>query len=525
MRPLLRRATPTLALVTALLLAVALLPGPGATGAAKTGVLDGSRSAATAREPGACEKLLSAPVEQLKGAPTRVETAAVVAAKGDLPEYCRVTGYVAPHQIRFELRLPTGSWNGGYYQTGCGGLCGNVPIEGCGTALGRGFAVAAENTGHTADSQDALWAYGDKAAKAAFGYLSPHVVSVAGKALTKIYYGRAARHAVFEGCSNGGRQGIEVASRHPEDFDGVIARDPVLHAPQVGMFYIWVTKVNRRAGGGTILPAQKLPLIHKAVVAACGGADGVIADPFRCGWDPGRIQCKPGQGSATCLTAAQVDVVRKFYAGPSDSHGRALYPVDGKLRGLPVGALQRGSELEWANPALDLISAAPGKKAVAEIFAGGFYRYLLFAKDKGPTANYLDFDFDRDPGLLDNTYFGTGSRDLRAFHRAGGRLLLIQDLADQAVPPTSTTTYYDESVAANGGGRAADSWMRLFTVPGTPHCDLVSSAPGVIDALTAMTQWITRGQAPATLTAQQFDSAGHVTGRRTLTPYRSTHHR
>ncbi|MGH3239273.1 MAG: tannase/feruloyl esterase family alpha/beta hydrolase [Spirillospora sp.] len=518
MRPLFSRA-PALALTPALLLAGALLPGAGATGASKATFTH----APSARGPEDCKALLSAPVEQLRGAPTRVETAAVVPAAGGMPEYCRVTGYVAPHQIRFELRLPTRTWNGGYYQTGCGGLCGNVPIDSCGTALARDFAVAAENTGHTAASGDALWAYGDRAAKAAFGYLSPHVVSIAGKALTGIYYRHRARHAVFEGCSNGGRQAIEVASRYPRDFDGVIARDPVLHAPQVGMFYIWITKVNRRAGGGVILPARKLPLIHKAAVAACGGTDGVITDPFRCDWDPGEIRCKTEKESESCLTAAQVDVVRKFYRGPSDSRGRALYPVDSRLRGLPVGALQRGSELEWDNPAFDLIGATPGKKTVAESNASGFYRYLLFPRDRGPRADYLDFDFDRDPGRLDNRYVGTGSRSLRAFHRAGGRLLLIQDLADQAVPPTSTTTYYDESAARNGGARATNRWMRLFAVPGTPHCDLAGSAPGVIDALTAMTRWVTRGEAPATLTARRLDGAGHVIDQRTLTPYASPH--
>ena len=41
--------------------------------------------------------------------------------------------------------LPLGDWNGRYFQTGCGGFCGAVPIASCGQALTRGFAVAAED--------------------------------------------------------------------------------------------------------------------------------------------------------------------------------------------------------------------------------------------------------------------------------------------------------------------------------------------------------------------------------------------
>ena len=65
---------------------------------------------------------------------------AFVPAAAGAPEYCDVKGYVLP-QIQFELRLPTHSWNGRYFQVGCGGYCGVVRIQDCGPALAQNFAV------------------------------------------------------------------------------------------------------------------------------------------------------------------------------------------------------------------------------------------------------------------------------------------------------------------------------------------------------------------------------------------------
>ncbi|GAA4517598.1 hypothetical protein GCM10023191_090330 [Actinoallomurus oryzae] len=55
-----------------------------------------------------------------------------------------------------------------------------------------------------------------------------------------------------------------------------------------------------------ILLAGRLPLIHRAVLAACDGLDGLkdglIGDPRRCDFDPGTLLCRAGQDPATCLS-------------------------------------------------------------------------------------------------------------------------------------------------------------------------------------------------------------------------------
>ena len=144
-------------------------------------------------------------------------------------------------------------------------------------------------------------------------------------------------------CSTGGRQGMVEAERFPNDFNGIVAIAPVINETGAGVQLLWSTVVNRDAAGKEILTAAKIPALHAAVIAACdmndGVKDGLIGDPRRCKFDPAQIQCK-GVDAPGCLTAAQVDVARKFYAGPYDSKGRALY----------TGGAQPGSELAWVGP-------------------------------------------------------------------------------------------------------------------------------------------------------------------------------
>ena len=65
---------------------------------------------------------------QMKIEAVNLLSSAEVPAKGDLPAYCRVLGYVRP-AINFEVRLPLADWNGKFYEAGCGGFCGMLDTE------------------------------------------------------------------------------------------------------------------------------------------------------------------------------------------------------------------------------------------------------------------------------------------------------------------------------------------------------------------------------------------------------------
>jgi feruloyl esterase len=71
------------------------------------------------------------PLANLRIEGTNLLSATVVPASGDLPEYCRVLGYVRP-AINFEIRLPTAGWNGKFYMAGCGAYCGKLESDNAG---------------------------------------------------------------------------------------------------------------------------------------------------------------------------------------------------------------------------------------------------------------------------------------------------------------------------------------------------------------------------------------------------------
>jgi feruloyl esterase len=85
--------------------------------------------------------------QEIPGAPTRVTSATVVAATETQPEHCLVAGYVQP-QVKFELKLPTSTWQGRYLQFGCAGYCGTISrtaFPSCRAELDGDFAIAATN--------------------------------------------------------------------------------------------------------------------------------------------------------------------------------------------------------------------------------------------------------------------------------------------------------------------------------------------------------------------------------------------
>ncbi|MFI7615283.1 tannase/feruloyl esterase family alpha/beta hydrolase [Nonomuraea terrae] len=61
------------------------------------------------------------------------------------------------------------------------------------------------------------------------------------------------------------------------------------------------------------------------------------------------------------------------------------------------------------------------------------------------------------------------SLDLRAFRRAGGKLILWHGWADPLLPATATVDYYQRLPERDGGLRTR-RWARLFMVPTRYHC-------------------------------------------------------
>jgi feruloyl esterase len=443
------------------------------------------------------------------------------------PDYCDVQGVIAP-QTRFDLKLPLTTWQGRYLQNGCGGYCGAVNPQNfpsCDAQLGGDFAMATDDEGHNGFQNQGLgssglFAFNDQKLRTEYGYESEQAMYVVARYLIDYFYGQEPNYSYYDGCSDGGREAMEMAERYPADFNGIIAGAPeIIAGPLNAEMQTWAYKVNSGPGGQAILTAAKVPELAAKVIQACGGDDGVndgiITDPQNCHFDPASMQCPTGTDTNSCLTPAQVDVVRKLYQGPVDEHGRRLYP----------GGLPYGSEGGWGVFALPPASNPDGSPVLATQSLDYFglslpyLRYQLLQPGQlGPDPSQWQFT---DAGFRSMfpvaDIWDAMSTDLRAFRAHGGKLIMWQGWADNGIPPTGTVDYYDTLVSRTRGGLGGtQQFARLFMFPGVFHCG-GGYTNSSFDLVLPIVQWVERGQAPDEVDAT--DKIDGATLTRPVYPY------
>lgn len=424
----------------------------------------------------------------------RITDSRMIAAAKGLPAYCEVKGVASPRpgsHIGVVYRLPE-AWNGKLLGVGGGGWAGNVTLEGAAEGLAKGYAVAETDAGHpNADGVDMAWALtadGKRNVDATddFAWRAVHVMTVLGKQVLDLYYGKAPQKAYFQGCSTGGRQGLMEVQRFPDDYDGVIAGAPVYD------FTVQTSAVMRtqffHADPDSNLLAAQASLINKAVLDACDGLDGlkdgIITDPRACRWDPVALQCKAGQSPPDCLTGKQVETVRKAYEGLKTTSGRVV-----------AWPLMRGGEMDWVgrsigNPRAPLgLNAALGSRAMQYFIYDDPQRDLLTMP---PDAMLHDIDGNPYPPIYE-----AKDTDIRKFAARGGKLLLYHGIYDPGPSVLSTIKYYE---AARTGLGTRGGQVQLFLAPGMYHC---RGGPGVdqFDSLDALDHWVTTQAPPALIPA------------------------
>jgi feruloyl esterase len=433
--------------------------------------------------------------KSLSGAPI---VARYVAASA----FCEVSATLSPvvgSHIGVVYRLPD-QWNGKLLGLGGGGWAGNLRLAAAAPGLARGYATAQTDGGHPGTNVwDTDWT-SDPEAVTDFAWRAIHEMTVAGKKLVELRYGRAQERAFYQGCSTGGRQGLMEAQRFPDDYDGIIAGAPV-YTLQVQSSAILR---NRLFGGGNGFTMATLKLVNDAVLKACdkqdGIADGILADPRRCRWDPATLACPPGAANATgCLTAGQVATLRRAYDGE-----RA---PDGSWAALP---LQRGGETGWSR---FIDAAGTGVDATR---GGGMMGLgpLLFGDRPIDMAALTPAEVPVARASAFAKTYEAADPDLRRFMAHGGRLILWHGLSDPGPSPINTIAYYEQ---IRGVDRtSADSHVRLFLNPGVEHC---GGGPGADqpDTLTALESWVERGRPPGVVLAARADR----TLSRPLCPYPS----
>lgn len=438
-----------------------------------------------------CSEVARLSLGEAVGADTRLLSAVERTESGHV--VCEVKGEISPH-VTFLARMPVNGWSQRYLQTGCGGLCGMLDIhvdhaENCPQMTDGSMVLASTDMGHAGKFMGDGDFGRDPQARIDFAYRGVHLTAVAVKALIKNFYGYPARYRYFSGCSDGGREALMEAQRYPDDFDGIAAGAPAMNFQVQNSFYhAWQARSNTGPNGKTILTSDKLSLLHAAVLKICDGIDGVrdgvIEDPRACKFDPEVLRCTQGQDLKHCLTNAQVEVVRRLYAGPTDAEGHRF----------TAGGPQFGSELSWRGV---FVTDSSDQTVPSTFMALGSLKNLIFEERPADTYGILDFKFDVATfdrlkplhALNDAT-----NPDLTEFFNRGGRLILWHGWSDPHISPLNTIAYYS-AIRRVAGGERADAGARLFMIPGLYHCG-GGEGPVDFDLLTPLMQWVEAKQAP-----------------------------
>ncbi|HMV50843.1 MAG TPA: tannase/feruloyl esterase family alpha/beta hydrolase, partial [Blastocatellia bacterium] len=457
-------------------------------------------------------KIACADLRSLTNYDFSIESATLIAAGTDAPARCRVKGLIQP-EIQFEVNLPA-AWNRRFFMFGNGGYAGEPMDAGNRvgqrlTAIRRGFVVADHNTGHDSATEPLGTFAVNRQKLLDYAFRSLHTTADTGKRIAEAYFGAKPAKSYYEGCSTGGRQGLILAQRFPEDFDGLVIGAPVLNFSGTMTAYAQTVQALARAP----IPYAKLSTLAERIYAHCddkdGLKDGLIDDPRNCDFRPARDlpKCADGADKNDCFTAAQISALEKVY-GDVLSQGKRIFP------GWPVGAEIAGpnGRSGWDN----WIVNEQGQPTIEVNFAESFFRYLAFPQ-KNPNYKLAEFDFDKDPARLDwiHQVLDATDPDLSRLQKRGGKVLMYYGWADQALNARMGVEYY-ESVLQTLGANAKD-FFRLFMVPGMFHCG-GGVGCGSFDKLTPLIQWTENGKAPDSLPAAQIVN-GKTVRTRPLCPY------
>ncbi|CZR56675.1 related to feruloyl esterase B precursor [Phialocephala subalpina] len=372
--------------------------------------------------------------------------------------FCNVTiSYTHPGQndtIHVQVWLPEESWNRRMQGIGCGGwAAGLFYLSFMGmTATGRRICTLSTDAG-LGSLDPRIWAL-----------LSPGNVNM-------------------NGCSQGGRQGLVLAQRYPDAYDGIAASAPA---------------INWAAG-----------------IASCDGSDGVldgvISDPCLCTFDPqtlvGTLISCTDIGGTLEISAAAAAVAEATWGGARSVNNSSLW----------FGVNQDATLTGFSGLAGTSCTNGTCVSATFSI-SGDWIKLFILKNSTDDLSNMSHTDFDhilRASVQQYSSIIGTADPDLSEFRNRSGKMDSFHGLADPIIPPMGSKHYYDAVTALNP---SIHDYYRLFFAPGITHCFGGSGAfPDTTFA--ALRRWVENGTAPDIVNATSVVYGQGLTFERLLCPY------
>ncbi|KAJ5462846.1 hypothetical protein N7475_007790 [Penicillium sp. IBT 31633x] len=426
-----------------------------------------------------------------------------------------------------------------FYVAGGGGFSLSSDATG---GLAYGAVGGATSAGYDAfnHSYDEVVLYGNGTinwdATYMFGYQALGEMTKIGKALTRGFYGMSSSAKVYtyyEGCSDGGREGMSQIQRYGEEYDGAITGAPAFRFGQQQVHHVFPATVEQTLD--YYPPPCELAKIVNATIAACDPLDGrtdgvisrtdlcklkfkltsIIGEEYYCeektSTSLGFGFSKRAEGSSTSyqpeqsgkVTAKGVQVAQAIYDGLHNSNGQRAY------LSWQIGSELSDGDTQWNNASStwELNIPSTGGEWVTKFIQ-------LLDLDNLPDLTNVTYDTLvswMNTGMIRYTdSLQTTLPDLTVFQAAGGKLLHYHGESDPSVPAASSVHYWQSvraimypHLSATDSLKTLADWYQLYLVPGAAHCGANALQPGPYPQVNMQTmiEWVESGVKPSRLNA------------------------
>jgi feruloyl esterase len=444
-------------------------------------------------------------------------TSVITPAAGADAAYCQINlKYLREINIRVGLPLSAadggtgglqGAWNGKIRNLGGGGFAGSV--GGVTKATNTGYVGSSTDTGHNSTvcanqghpgcapggAGFVLDASNNLIASQITDFIKDSIIEQVrwAKRLAKLYYGMQQVRNYWDGCSTGGRQGMEMAQKYGDQFDGILAGSPAMNWNRFQTGELWPGVVLNDMIGTAGIATTKINAAVAAANAACDGLDGVVDgivnEPRRCNYSAQALKCTGGPSdAATCLTQTEADVIDKVWDGPRNARGNRLW--GGPFRNTPWSTVTGGS-----GGVLNKPGSLPFSYKAAWVEQDPNYDYTNITIANYPTHFQKDDVKFKSVAETDNPV-------LDSLKNSGGKLLTFHGGADPLIFSYGSLEYWTRVFNNYGGPANTDSFFRAFFPPGVGHCG-GNAVPQLPDMFGVLVNWVENGVAPDSLVLTQ----------------------
>ncbi|KAI0838632.1 tannase and feruloyl esterase [Hypoxylon sp. FL0890] len=439
--------------------------------------------------------------------------------------FCNITvSYSHPDQndlVSVETWLPVDNWNGRFQAAGGSGLGPgrfDLSYGNMAGAIAEGYATTSTDAGITNPLDPYSWVLESpgKINEVLIRHWGGDILNemtIIAKSVIEDFYGRPPEYSYFNGCSQGGRQGFELAQKYPAAYDGIAASAPAIHWAQWAPAMFWPQMLMNTMVGYS--HGCELDHLTALAVRECDGLDGVvdgiISSPKACSFDPfpyvgTNFTCVTEHRSMELSRAAAV-IANASWSGPTDSAGNFIWY-----------GLNHGTDLSSDTTGTGIAATSCNNSACKGNPVPLAYQWIQLFVQKDPNFDYTTLtrqgydDIMLRSGAEYDPIVSSSNPDLSKFYKAGGKMMTYHGLYDQVIPIQATERYYDDIAKYVPD---VHEFYRFYEVPGLPHCFGNGQPTTVFDALRA---WVENEIVPGSLSTVLTDAYGKKNNR-ILCPY------